>query len=99
MSIPKKPLTGPQHPANAKPAPKPLASSPPARLRGGINVSKGGIGQTWLNLSKDWMNLKREGVDDSLRVQPQSQDKEVRRSPLGKLVAAIRWHFKNPFRS
>jgi hypothetical protein len=97
MSIPKKPLTGPQHPANAKPAPKPHASSPPARLRGGINVPKGGPGQTWLNLTKDWMNLKKEEVDDSLRAQPQSQDREVPRSLLGKLVAAIRWLI-NPFR-
>lgn len=94
MSIPKKSLTGPQHPANAKPAPKPHASSLSTRPR----EVKGGPGQTWINLTKDWMNLKKEEGDDSLRAHPQSQDREIRRSPLGKLVAGIRWLLKNPFR-
>ncbi len=90
MSIPKKSLTGPQHPANAKPTPKPHASSPPARLQAPVELPKAGPGQTWINLTKE------EG-DDSLRAHPQSQDREVRRSPLGKLLAAISWLIKNPF--
>ena len=80
--MPKKSLTEPQHSANTKPAPP---------THGPIKVPNIGSGQTWINLTK-------KEVDDYQRAQPQSQDKEVRRSSLGKLAAAIRWLVKYPFR-
>jgi hypothetical protein len=82
MPIPKKSLTGPQHPANAKPSPA---------THGPTKVANVGSGQTWINLTK-------KEVDDYQLAHPQSQDKEVRRPSLGKFAAAIRWLIKYPFR-
>jgi len=84
MSVSKQSLTGPPPPANAK-------SAPPTH--GPSKVTGVGPGQTWINLTK-------KEVDEYLRAHPQDkQDKEVRRSSLGKLAAAIRWLIQNPFRA